>query len=352
MGSSSRPLIRLARSLAAVAALAPAAGTAEINVVASIKPVHSLVAGVMQGIGEPELLVKSAGSEHGYTVRPSEARSLEQAEVVFWVGESLESFLVKPLHALAGSAKVVELSQVPGLILLATREGGVWEAHEGGDRHAGEAADRGGVEQPHGQEPQGRQGAPREYQNAEAEREAVKEHAHGRTDLHIWLDPRNARVLTAAIAAALGAADPRHASSYRANAERLRQRLNVLDRSLADRLATVADRPFVVFHDAYQYFERRYELPAVAAITINPTLRPSVRRLQEIQNQLEQSGVKCVFAEPQFEPALVDVLIEGADVHKGVLDPLGADLEPGPEQYFQLMNGLAESLISCLGGAK
>ena len=116
---------------------------AEIDVVASIKPVHSLVAGVMEGIGEPVLLVKGTGSEHSYSLRPSEARALEQAEVVFWVGETMETFLLKPLHALAGNAKVIELWRVPGLTLLATREGGMWEAHEHGDEHAGADADHG-----------------------------------------------------------------------------------------------------------------------------------------------------------------------------------------------------------------
>jgi zinc transport system substrate-binding protein len=335
MGSSSRRLIGLAMSLAAVAAWAPTAATAEINVVASIKPVHSLVAGVMQGIGEPELLVKSAGSEHGYTVRPSEARSLEQAQVVFWVGQSLETFLVKPLQALAGNAKVVDLSQVPDLTLLAAREAGTWEAGEDGDTHAGADGEGGGA-----------------LVNNSGAADHAKEYARGRNDMHIWLDPGNAQALTTAVAAALVDSDPPNGPSYQANAERLRQRLGQLDRSLADRLATVADRPFVVFHDAYQYFERRYGLQAVAAITINPTLRPSVRRFQEIQKQVEELGVACVFAEPQFEPALVDALIEGTDVRKGVLDPLGADLEPGPEQYFQLMDRLADSLIDCLGEAE
>jgi zinc transport system substrate-binding protein len=335
MGGSSRLLTELAVSLAAVAALAPAPGIAEINVVASIKPVHSLVAGVMQGVAEPVLLVKGAGSEHGYSVRPSEARSLEQADAVFWVGESLEAFLVRSLEALAGGAKVIELSQAPDLTLLSAREAGIWEARGDGDTSAEGDAGSGDL-----------------LQNSGAADGAAKEDAHGRTDMHIWLDPANAQALTAAIAAALVALDAPNAPSYQANAERLRQRLGQLDRSLAERLATVADRPYVVFHDAYQYFERRYGLNAVGAITINPTLRPSARRLQEIQARLQEQGVACVFAEPQFEPALVDTVIEGTEAQTGVLDPLGADLEPGPEQYFQLMNGLAESLITCLGEAK
>ena len=139
---------------------------------------------------------------------------------------------------------------------------------------------------------------------------------------------------------------------YRANAERLRQQLDELDRSLQDRLVAVADRPYVVFHDAYQYFERRYGVRAVGALTINPTLQPSARRLLEIQGRLEQLNAACVFAEPQFEPALVETVLEGTSARKGLLDPLGADLEAGPEQYFQLMYRLADSLVSCLGTAQ
>ena len=187
--------------------------------------------------------------------------------------------------------------------------------------------------------------------SAEAEHGASRPW-HGETDMHIWLDPGNAKVLAAAIASALGDADPSNAAIYQANAERLRQRLDELDRSLHDRLATVADRPYVVFHDGYQYFEHRYGVNAVGAITINPTVRPSAQRLGEIHERLEQLDAACVFAEPQFEPTLVDTVIEGTSAQKGVLDPLGAALDAGPDQYFQLMNSLANSLVNCLGTAK
>jgi zinc transport system substrate-binding protein len=255
---------------------------AEIDVVASIKPVHSLVASVMQGIGEPVLLVKGTGSEHSYSLRPSEARALEQAEVVFWVGETMETFLLKPLRALAGNAKVVELWRVPGLTLFATREGGMWEAHEHGDEHAG--TDTGQGEGEHAEEHEkgdyaehheSEHAQEHEGENAEADHEAGAGHAHGETDMHIWLDPGNAKVLAAVIASTLADADSGNAATYQANAERLRQQLDELDRSLRDRLAAITDLPYVVFHDAYRYFEYRYGVRAVGAITINPTVRPS-----------------------------------------------------------------------------
>ena len=312
----------------------------EINVVASIKPVHSLVAGVMQDVGSPALLVRGTGSEHSYSLRPSQARVLDGADLVFWVGETMETFLIKPLQALASDANVIELWEVPGLTLLATREGGMWETHEHGNGRAD--ADHG----EHAEEHDG------EGEHADAEHEAAEDHAHGETDMHVWLDPTNAKVLMAAITRALSKADPQNASTYQANAARLQEQLTKLDRSLENRLATVADRPYVVFHDAYQYFEHRYGVRAVGAITINPTVRPSAQRLREIHERLEHLDAACVFAEPQFEPALVDTVIEGTSASKGVLDPLGAHLDAGPDQYFRLMSNLADALADCLGTAK
>jgi zinc transport system substrate-binding protein len=336
-------LVRTVSLLALVGGAGGPVAAAEIDVVASIKPVHSLVASVMQGVGQPVLLVKGTGSEHSYSLRPSEALALEQAEVVFWVGETMETFLLKPLGALAGNAKVVELWRTTGLTLLPTREGGMWEAHEHGGEDAGADAGHGAAEQPgaHGEE-----GADVEAQHGAAD------HAHRETDMHIWLDPGNAKVLAAAIASALSDADPSNALIYQANAERLRQLLDELDGSLQDRLAAVADRPYVVFHDGYQYFEHRYGVNAVGAITINPTVRPSAQRLGEIHERLEELDAACVFVEPQFEPTLVDTVVEGTSAKKGVLDPLGAALDAGPAQYFELLNSLCDSLIDCLGTAK
>jgi zinc transport system substrate-binding protein len=321
----------------------------EINVVASIKPVHSLVAGVMQSVGAPDLLVRGTGSEHSYSLRPSQARVLDEADVVFWVGETMETFLIKPLQALAGDAEIVELWKVPGLTLLATREGGTWEAHEHGADHAD--ADYGEGEHAEEQEGEIAHAEEHEGEGEDADHEATEDHAHGEFDMHVWLDPTNASVLVPAIASALSNADPQNASTYEANAARLQEQLAELDRSIENRLASVADRPYVVFHDAYQYFEHSYGVQAVGAITINPTVRPSAQRLREIHERLEHLDAACIFAEPQFEPTLVDTLIEGTSANKGVLDPLGADIDAGPDQYFRLMSNLADALADCLGAA-
>jgi zinc transport system substrate-binding protein len=330
-----RHLIGAVALLALVGGAGGSPGAAEIQVVASIKPVHSLVAGVMRGVGEPVLLVKGAGSPHTYSLRPSEARALDQADVVFWIGPGLEAFLVKPVRALSADAEVVALSEAPGVRLLATREGGMWEEHEHEDHaeHAAhdEHAGSGGAEHDEGEE---------------------HGHAHGQFDMHLWLDPHNAEAMVGAIVTALSEADPDHEVVYQTNGGRLRAQLQDLDASLNARLEPVRDRPFVVFHDAYHAFENRYGLNAVGSIAVDPGRRPGAQRLTEIQHRLQQLDAACVFAEPQFEPALVGTVIEGTSAKKGVLDPLGAALNDGPDQYFQLMNGLADSLVGCLGRAQ
>ena len=292
-------------------------------VVASIGPIHSLVAGVMGEIGQPTLLVEGAASPHDYGMKPSDAIHLQAADLVFWIGPNLETFLAKPITMVRSDARVVALAEVDGLTLYPTREGGTWEAH----RH--EHAEDG--EQTHG--------------SAEA---SDHHDDHARTDLHLWLDPTNAIVMTRAIAAALSAADPGNAPAYQAHAAEQEERLKALDQELEARLGPVRERPFIVFHDAYQYFERRYDLAAAGAITIGPERAPGAKRLQEIHQRLAASDAVCVFSEPQFEPAVIETVVEGTDARTGVLDPLGAGLEPGPGLYPRLLSDLTESLVDCL----
>jgi zinc transport system substrate-binding protein len=337
-----RTVTRRAIGLVLMALGSAQAGSAradESAVVASIKPVHSLVAAVMQGVGAPGLLVKGASSPHDYSLRPSDARMLAGARVVFWVGDGLETFLGKPLAALAPEATIVALSEAPGIELLAAREGGIWEEHEHGKEDA----------KAH---PQHEEDADHAEHAAKARADHEDGAEHGRSDMHLWLDPHNAEAMVGAIVGALSAADPDHAAAYQRNGGDLRAKLGELDESLDASLQPIGDRPFVVFHDAYQYLENRYGLNAVGSISVDPRRRPGAQRLGEIQNRLQELDAACVFAEPQFEPALVDTVIEGSSARKGVLDPLGAALPEGPGQYFLLMNGLADSLIDCLGAAK
>ncbi len=297
--------------VAALAAASPALADAP-KVVASIKPVHSLVAAVMEGVAEPALIVRGAASPHTYAMKPSDARALAAADLVFWVGPELEGFLAKPLEANARKAQAVELLEAPGIALLDAREGGAWDAHGHGHAHG-------------------------------------HKNAHEEVNTHIWLDPGNARAMVAAIAEALSAKDPANAAAYKVNADRTVRSIDALDAELKAALAPVAGKPFVVFHDAYQYFEAHYGLNGVGAITVNPERRPSAKRLSEIRARITGLGAACVFAEPQFEPALVDTIVEGTGAKKGVLDPEGADLKDGPGLYPVLMRNIAAALKGCLG---
>ncbi len=329
-------MTRIRHLLFAIAALAsPFAGPAFAAdgpaVVASIKPIHSLVASVMAGVGEPYLIVRGGASPHTYSLKPSDATALGRAAVVFWVGPGLELFLESPIQKIARRAKVVTLSEAPGLIRLAYRQGGVFETHAD-DEHGD-----------HGDEAH------------EDEHATGDDHDHGgaaasnRIDMHLWLDPLNAKALVRNIAATLAKADPRRASVYNANAKKVAQRLDGLTRDVAAKLAPVKGKSFIVFHDAYQYFEKRFGMNAAGSITVSPEIAAGAQRVSEIHRKIRELGATCVFSEPEFEPRLVHVDTEGTPAASGVLDPEGAALTEGPDLYFQLIEGLAASLRGCLG---
>ena len=302
------------------------------QIVTSIKPVHSLVAGVMQGVGEPLLLVSGGASPHDYSLKPSEARAIDQAQVVFWIGPDLESFLIRPLDNVKNKVRVVALLDAPGMTVLPLREGGAWEPHgheHGHDEHGHETPEDGD----------------------DHEHEHEHEHVHQADhDPHVWLDPVNAIAMVRRIMTVLGEVDVAHRADYQRNGAALIERLDRLNQRLATELAPVRQQPYLVFHDAYQYFEQRYDLDAIGSVTMSAERRPGAKRVADIQARIRDLQVRCVFSEPQFQPALVETIIAGSAARRGVLDPLGAELPPGPDAYFQLLQGLAISLRACLSG--
>lgn len=289
-------------------------------VVASTKPIHSLVAAVMGDLGSPTLLVKGANSPHTYSLRPSDAAALEDADIVFWTGHGMELFLADALETLSTDAQVVELAESPGITLLPVREGGAFEAH----MHEGEDHDHEEADHDH-------------------------DHEHGEGDMHFWLDPQNARLMVTQIATVLAEADPENAATYNANAEAELVRLDELGEELRQTLAPIADKPFVVFHDAYQYFEARFGLTVAGSITVSPEAMPGAARIDELRSKVKELGATCVFAEPNFEPAIVSTIIENTEARAGTLDPEGAALTEGPNLYPELLRGLAHGLVDCLG---
>ncbi|MCF3640083.1 zinc ABC transporter substrate-binding protein ZnuA [Rhizobium sp. TRM95111] len=343
--------MKIASALAASASLLmlPALAHAEApKVVVSIKPIHSLVAAVMQGIGEPSLIVEGSASPHTYAMKPSNAAALQEADLVFWVGPGLEAFLDRPLETLGGKAKVIELEDAPGVETLPLREGGAFEAHDddehgeeghGAEAHASHEAEGTDVHAAHEDEA---------HEQHASEGHGDDEHGHGEIDMHLWLAPENARAMATEIAHALEEADPQNAKAYRANLVALEKRIDALDGEIRSLVEPVKSKPFVVFHDAYQYFERHYGVRVAGSITVSPETLPGAERLSQIRAKVTELGATCVFAEPQFEPKLVNVVIEGTPAKSGTLDPEGGALAAGPDLYFDLMKSIGTSLRDCL----
>lgn len=301
--------------------LVPASALAtETNaVVVTIKPLHSLVQGVMGETGKATLLISGTASPHGFSLKPSQVRGLQDAAVVFYIDGSFESFLKNALAALPERVRKVSLSHAEGVELLARREGGAWEEDDHGHEH--------GHSHAHGND---------------------DDHGTEADNLHIWLDPVNAIMITRAIAAELGRLYPENQPLYVQNAENQIARLENLDAELRTRLAPLHDKPYIVLHDAYPYFENRYGLQPVGSLTLEPDAPASAKKLKEIRLKIQETGAVCIFREPQFDDRLLQTAAEGLPVRLGTLDPLGATLDPGPDLYVELMNALAHNLTDCL----
>ena len=293
---------------------------ADINVVTSIKPVHSLVSGVMEGVATPDLIIDTGGSPHTYSLKPSQARQLQNADIVFWISPKLEAFLEKPIESIATNALVLQLLETDGVIKVRFREGGAFDAHDHDDDEHDDHDDH----------------------------DEHDEHHEDETDPHLWLDPLNAAILVDHIADVLSDSDPDNKQTYEANADAMLVKLDQLVDDVTTELKPVQDRGYIVFHDAYQYFERRFNVSAIGSITVSPEVLPGADRIRELQEKVASLDASCVFSEPQFEPRLVSTITENTNAGTGVLDPLGSSIQNGPDQYFQLIREMSSTLKKCL----
>ncbi len=369
------------------------------QVVVSIKPLYSLVAGLMQGVGKPQLLIKGGASPHGYSLRPSEAAALADAQLIVWVGPGLEGFLEKTLDGLSPTTMQLELSQRLQPYLLPARSGGTWEKHDHHDEaehhhdevehhhdeaehhhdeaehhhdeaehhhdeaehHHDEAEHHHDEAEHHHDEAEHHHDeaehlhdeAEHHHDEAEHHHDEAEHHHHDEADLehfdpHIWLSPAMAAKIVVLCEDALIDIDPAHKDEYQANAIQLLERIKNLDNELTRKLAPVKDVPYIVFHAAYQYFETAYGLNAVGSVTISPERKPGVKRVLEIREKIKTLHARCVFSEPQFQSKLVNTIIEGTDTRTGILDPLGADLPADQDAYFVLLKRLADNLYQGL----
>ena len=316
------------------------------RVVTDVTPVHSLVAQVMAGVAEPQLVIQPGASPHRYSMRPSEAAALEQADVVFWMGEPLTPWLGRALGNLAPDARVVSLLAAEDTQRYAFRDR-VLSAAEADDHHDHDhdhdAADD------HHDHNHGAADDHHDHDHGAADDH--HDHDHAGTDPHAWLDPVNARYWLAVIAQTLAAEDPANADAYRRNAAAGQARIDALLDSVEAAVEPVREKAFIVFHDAYQYYERRFGMNAVGAIALSDASDPGPAHIARIQAIVDAHDVTCVFAEPQFNPGLVETVARDTPARTGVLDPLGSDIATGPDFYPALINELTARLVDCLQGA-
>ena len=329
--------------------LSPA--NAEIKVVASIKPIHSLASYLMDGVGKPDLIVDGYASPHGFAMKPSHAKMLQNADIIFWVGEDIENFLEKPLNSIAKKAEKIELMEIKGVTKLKFRERNIFDEHDdhGHDDHAKKEDD-------HDDHDHDKEGHKKDdHDDHDHDKEGHKKddhddhghegHAHGEFDPHIWLDPMNAKVILSEMAEHLIEIDQKNASKYKANLNKAHKDLDNLTKKVKSELNK--DFKSIVFHDAYQYFEERFGVNILGAFTVNTDVMPGAEQLAEIREVIEHDKVSCIFSEPQFNPDIIKAVAKDTNVATGVIDPLGATLNPGKDLYFDLISNMSKSFKGC-----
>ena len=296
---------------------------ADIKVVASIKPIHSLASYLMDGVAKPDLIVDGYASPHGFALKPSHAKMLQNADIVFWVGEDLENFLEKPLDSIAKKAEKIELLEIKGLNKLKFRERNIFDEHDdhGHDDHDHKKKDDHDDHDDH------------------------EGHQHGEHDPHIWLDPINAKVILNEMVEHLIENDAKNATTYKSNLEKALKDIDKLTIEVMTDLNQSTSS--IVFHDAYQYFEKRFNVNVLGAFTVNTDVMPGAEQLAEIREVIEHDKVACIFSEPQFNPDIINAVAKDMDIKTGVLDPLGATLSPGKTLYFDLIKNMSKSFKGC-----
>ena len=312
---------------------------AEIKVVASIKPIHSLASYLMDGVGKPSLIVDGYASPHGFAMKPSHAKMLQDADIVFWVGEDLENFLEKPLDSIAAKAEKIELLEVKGLVKLKFRERNIFDDHDDHDDHGHKKKDD------HDDHDHDDHAKKKDGHDDHDDHDGHEGHHHGEFDPHIWLDPINAKVILFEMSKHLIENDPKNEATYRANLSKAYKEIDKLTNDVTAELNE--STASIVFHDAYQYFEKRFNVNILGAFTVNTDVLPGAEQLSEIREVIEHDKVACVFSEPQFNPDIIKAVAKDMNIKTGIVDPLGATLTPGKGLYFDLIKNMSKSFKGC-----
>ena len=302
---------------------------AEIKVVTSIKPIHSLASYLMDGVGKPDLIVDGFNSPHGFSMKPSHAKMLQNANLIFWIGEDLESFLEKPLNSIAKKAEKIELIEIKGLNVLKFRERNIFDEHDHDDHAKKEDSHDDHAKKEDGHD----------------DHDEHEGHGHGEYDPHVWLDPINAKVILKEMTEHLIENDSKNTSTYKNNLDKA---LKDIDKLTIDVMTELNESTSsIVFHDAYQYFEKRFNVKILGAFTVNTDVMPGAEQLSEIREIIKHDKVKCIFSEPQFNPDIIKVVAKDMNIKTGVVDPLGATLNPGKDLYFDLIRNMSASFKGC-----
>ena len=303
----------------------------DIKVVTTIKPLHSLISRIMETRGEPQLIIEGTNNPHTFVFKPSHAKMIEEADIIFWIGEDLEAFMEKPLDSLAEKAQVISFMELSSIEKLKFREKNIFDDHDGHeDEHEGheDDDDHGHKDDDHDDD----------HKDAHA-------HAHGEFDPHIWLDPENAKEMVKIIRDELIKIDPDGQRQYSVNTAGATLELDNLINSVEKELSK--DISYIVFHDAYQYFENRFGVIPAGALTLNPDVLPGAKQIADIQDVINDKGIKCIFSEPQYNPKIIETIGNDMKISTGVMDPLGAYIDAGPSMYSDLINGIANSIKDC-----
>ncbi len=328
---------------------------ADVKVVASIKPIHSLASYLMDGVGKPDLIVDGYASPHGFAMKPSHAKMLQEADLIFWVGEDLEAFLEKPLKSIAKKAEKIELMATKNLNVLKFRERNIFDEHDHDDHGHDDHAKKKDDHDDHDHDKKAKKDDDHDH-DQDHDSHAKKEdghddhddhdgHHHGEFDPHIWLDPINAKAILNEMVEHLIENDAANASIYKKNLDKA---LNELDKLTMNVMTDLnKSTASIVFHDAYQYFEERFNVNVLGAFTVNTDVMPGAEQLKEIREIIEHDNVSCVFSEPQFNPDIINAVAKDMNIKTGVLDPLGATLNPGKGLYFDLIKNMSSSFKGC-----
>ncbi len=314
---------------------------AEIKVVASIKPIHSLASYLMDGVKKPDLIVDGYASPHSFAMKPSHAKMLQEADIIFWVGEDLENFLVKPLGSIAKKGEKIELMEIRGLNKFKFRERNIFDGHDDHGHKEDDHEDHAKKEDGHDDHDHDKEG----HKEDGHDDHGHEGHAHGEFDPHIWLDPMNAKKILKEMTKHLIENDQANESIYKENLKKANKDLDKLIKQVKSELNK--DFKSIVFHDAYQYFEKRFKVNVLGTFTVNTDVLPGAEQLSEIREIIEHEKVTCVFSEPQFNPNIINAVAKDTNIKTGVLDPLGATLNPGKNLYFDLINNMAKSFEGC-----